>query len=416
MQHNQKPWTYIPTLYFAQGIPNTIINTVSVILYKRLAISNEQITFWTSFLNLPWVLKMLWAPFIDTNSTKRTWMLAMQFTMFACLALVALSLQLPNFFFISLVLFAVASFISATYDIATDGFYMLVLSAEQQAFFVGFRSLFFRLAMLFGSGFLVFLAGRLEIYLNNIRLAWTITIGFSSILFIVLFIYHRLILPTPDADGANKSTTNETPFWLVIKSYFQQERITAVLAFILLYRLGEAMLVKLASLFLLDPIEKGGLGLSTDTVGLVYGTFGVISLIAGGILGGLIISKYGLKKCLFPMALALNLPNIFYVYMAAAKPPLLLVYPLVSLEQFGYGLGFTGFTVYLLYLCKGEYKTSHYAISTGLMALGLMLPGAVSGTIQQSIGYTSFFILVCLMTIPGMISIFFIPVEEYTDK
>jgi MFS transporter, PAT family, beta-lactamase induction signal transducer AmpG len=416
MQHNQKPWTYIPTLYFAQGIPNTIINTVSVILYKRLAISNEQITFWTSFLNLPWVLKMLWAPFIDTNSTKRTWMLAMQFTMFACLALVALSLQLPNFFFISLVLFAVASFISATYDIATDGFYMLVLSAEQQAFFVGFRSLFFRLAMLFGSGFLVFLAGRLEIYLNDIKLAWTITIGFSSILFIVLFIYHRLILPTPDADGANKSTTNETPFWLVIKSYFQQERITAVLAFILLYRLGEAMLVKLASLFLLDPIEKGGLGLSTDTVGLVYGTFGVISLIAGGILGGLIISKYGLKKCLFPMALALNLPNIFYVYMAAAKPPLLLVYPLVSLEQFGYGLGFTGFTVYLLYLCKGEYKTSHYAISTGLMALGLMLPGAVSGTIQKSIGYTSFFILVCLMTIPGMISIFFIPVEEYTDK
>ena len=269
--------------------------------------------------------------------------------------------------------------------------------------------------MLFGSGFLVFLAGRLEIYLNDIRLAWTITIGFSSILFIVLFIYHRLILPTPDAD-TNKSTTNEIPFWLVVKSYFQQEKITAVLAFILLYRLGEAMLVKLASLFLLDPIEKGGLGLSTDTVGLVYGTFGVISLIAGGILGGLIISKYGLKKCLFPMALALNLPNIFYVYMAAAQPPLLLVYPLVSLEQFGYGLGFTGFTVYLLYLCKGEYKTSHYAISTGLMALGLMLPGAVSGTIQQSIGYTSFFILVCLLTIPGMISIFFIPVEEYTDK
>jgi MFS transporter, PAT family, beta-lactamase induction signal transducer AmpG len=401
MQQNQKPWKYIPTLYFAQGIPNTIINTVSVILYKRLSISNEQITFWTSFLNLPWVLKMLWAPFIDTNSTKRTWMLAMQFTMFACLALVALSLQLPNFF--------------ATYDIATDGFYMLVLSTEQQAFFVGFRSLFFRLAMLFGSGFLVFLAGRLEIYLNNIKLAWTITIGFSSILFIILFLYHRLILPTPNTD-TNKSTTNEVSFWLVIKSYFQQEKITAVLAFILLYRLGEAMLVKLASLFLLDPIEKGGLGLSTDTVGLVYGTFGVLSLIAGGILGGLIISKYGLKRCLFPMALALNLPNIFYVYMAAVKPPLLLVYPLVSLEQFGYGLGFTGFTVYLLYLCKGEYKTSHYAISTGLMALGLMLPGAVSGTIQKSVGYTSFFILVCLLTIPGMISIFFIPVEEYTNE
>jgi MFS transporter, PAT family, beta-lactamase induction signal transducer AmpG len=413
MHPQPKPWTFIPTLYFTQGVPNTIINTVSPILYKRLSIPNDQITFWTSFLNLPWVLKMLWAPFIDTNSTKRTWMLITQFAMFACLALVAISLQLPNFFFVSLILFAIAAFISATYDIATDGFYMLALSTEQQAFFVGFRSLFFRLAILFGSGFLVFMAGRLEVYFQNIQLAWTATFTFSSLLFIILFIYHRLILPKPGSDISNNSNANEKiPLALIVNSYFNQPKIAAILAFILLYRFGEAMLVKLASLFLLDPINKGGLGLSTQTVGLVYGTFGVISLIAGGILGGFIISRYGLKKCIFPMALALNLPNIFYVYLAAAKPALLLVYLLVSLEQFGYGLGFTAFTVYLLYLCKGEYKTSHYAISTGLMALGLMLPGAISGAIQQQIGYTSFFILVCLLTIPGMISIFFIPLEE----
>ncbi|TWH50328.1 MFS transporter [Dulcicalothrix desertica] len=407
------PWTYISTLYFAQGVPNTIVTAVAPLLYKRLAISNEQITFWISFLRLPWVLKMFWAPFIDTNSTKRTWILTTQFAMFACLALAALSLQLPNFFPISLAIFAIAAFVSATCDIATDGFYMLALSNEQQAFFVGFRSLFFRFAVLFGSGFLLFLAGTLEKSLNNIQGAWTITLGFAAILFILLSIYHRLILPKPPSDIPNTSATNETvPFWTVIKSYFQKEKIGAILAFILLYRLGEAMFVTLAPLFLVDTIEAGGLGLSTDTVGIVNGTFGVISLIVGGILGGITITRYGLKKCLLPMALAMNLPNLFYVYMAYTKPPLALIYLLVSLEQFGYGLGFTGFTVYLLYICQGQYKTSHYAISTGFMALGLLLPGAISGAIQKQMGYPLFFIFGLLLTLPGIISIFFIPLED----
>lgn len=406
------PWSYISTLYFAQGVPNTVINTVSPILYKNLGIGNAQITFWTSFLNLPWVLKMFWAPIIDTVSTKRTWILTMQLAMFACMALIALSLGLPSFFFISLSLLAIAAFISATCDIATDGYYMLALSEREQAFFVGFRSLFFRIAMLFGSGFLVFLAGRLEKYLANIQLAWTCIFGFTAVLFVLLFVYHKLVLPKPEAGIQKITTSNDPAFWQVIRTYFHKPKIAAILAFILTYRLGEAMLVKLASLFLLDPIAKGGLGLSTETVGLVYGTFGVISLICGGILGGLLISRYGLRKCLFPMALALNFPNIFYVYMAYAKPGLTLVYPLVSLEQFGYGLGFTAFTVYLLQICDGEYKTSHYAISTGLMALGLMLPGAISGQIQTAIGYTQFFIVVCLFTIPGMIAIFFLPMKE----
>lgn len=411
------PWTYISTLYFAQGVPNTIINTVSPILYKNLAIDNAQITFWTSLLNFPWVLKMFWAPIIDTRSTKRTWILTMQFAMFACMALIAFSLQLPNFFGISLIVFAIAAFISATCDIATDGYYMLALSEQEQAFFVGFRSLFFRIAMLFGSGFLVFLAGSLEKSLKNTQQAWTSVFLFTAILFLILYFYHQFILPKPYTDKVNPAiSANKLAFFQVIQSYFQKPQIIPILAFILLYRLGEAMLVKLASLFLLDTTAKGGLGLSTDTVGLVYGTFGVISLIAGGILGGLLISRYGLKKCLFPMALALNLPDLFYVYMAYAKPPLELVYPLVSLEQFGYGLGFTAFTVYLLYICQGEYKTSHYAISTGLMALGLMLPGAVSGAIQTEIGYFWFFVLVCLLTIPGMVTIFFIPMEQERNQ
>ncbi|MBD2242910.1 AmpG family muropeptide MFS transporter [Nostoc sp. FACHB-888] len=411
------PWTYIPTLYFASGIPYIIINTVSVIFYKKLGIDNTQITLWTSFLYLPWVIKMFWGPVVDIYSTKRQWILYTQFAMFACLGLIAFSLQLPNFFFISLATLTIGAFISATYDIATDGFYLLALSPEQQALFVGIRSLFYRMAVIFGSGILVVLAGQLEVSLNNIPLSWTIAIGFSALILAILFIFHRLILPLPESDNQRKIQAREyIPFWSIISSYFAQDKIINILAFILLYRLGEAMLVKIASLFLLDKPEVGGLGLSTSDVGLVYGTFGVISLICGGILGGLLISKYGLKKCLFPMALALNLPNVFYVYMAYTKPSLTLVYPLVSLEQFGYGFGFTAFSVYLMYICQGEYKTSHFAISTGMMALGMMLPGLVSGYLQKSLGYPLFFVLVCLLTIPGMIALFFIPLKEESKR
>ncbi|MBD6618494.1 AmpG family muropeptide MFS transporter [Komarekiella sp. 'clone 1'] len=412
-QTTSTPFTFIPTLYFASGIPYIIINTVSVIFYKKLGIDNTQIALWTSFLYLPWVIKMFWGPIVDIYSTKRKWILYTQFATFCCLGLVAFCLQLPNFFFISLATLTIGAFISATYDIATDGFYLLALSPEQQAFFVGIRSLFYRLAVIFGSGLLVVLAGQLEIYLNNIPLSWTLAIGFSALILAIIFVFHRLILPVPELDHQRQSQfTEKIPFWSIITSYFTQPKITAILAFILLYRLGEAMLVKIASLFLLDKPEVGGLGLSTSDVGLVYGTFGVISLICGGILGGLLISKYGLKKCLFPMALALNLPDVFYVYMAYTKPSLTLVYPLVSLEQFGYGVGFTAFSVYLMYICHGEYKTSHFAISTGIMALGMMLPGLVSGYLQKALGYPLFFVLVCLLTIPGMIALFFIPLKE----
>ncbi|MBP5973780.1 MFS transporter [Brasilonema sp. CT11] len=415
---SRSPWTFIPTLYFTSGVPYVIINTVSVIFYKKLGINNTQIALWTSFLYLPWVIKMLWAPIVDIYSTKRTWILASQFAMFSCLGLVAFSLQLPNFFFISLAALTIGAFISATYDIATDGFYLLSLNPAQQAFFSGVRSLFYRLAVIFGSGFLVFLAGQLELSLKNTPLSWTIALGFSALVLAILFIFHQLILPSAESDSQHQSQTaiNRLPFWNVIGSYFKQYKIINIIAFILLYRFAEAMLVKLASLFLLDKPEVGGLGLSTSEVGLVYGTFGVISLIVGGILGGFVISKYGLRKSLFPMALALNLPDIFYVYMAYAKPSLALVYLLVSLEQLGYGFGFTAFSVYLMYICKGQYKTSHFAISTGIMALGMMLPGLISGYIQEKVGYPLFFILVCLLTIPGMITLCFLPLDEENSR
>jgi PAT family beta-lactamase induction signal transducer AmpG len=418
------PWFYIPTLYFAEGIPYMIINTVSVIFYKKLGVDNTQIALWTSLIGFPWILKMFWAPFIDIYSTKRKWLLTTQIIIFFCLSFLALSLQLANFFWISLAILTITAFISATYDIATDGFYMLALHPEQQAIFVGIRSLFYRFAVLFSTGFLVFLAGYLEALTQNISLSWSIVIGIAAVIFAFLFIFHLLTLPTPESNPKNsESTTVEKinnipniPFLKIIRSYFSKSKIVIILAFILLYRFGEAMLLKIASLFLIDNPELGGLGLSTQEFGLVYGTFGVISLIMGGILGGFLIAKFGLKKCLFPMALALNLPDIFYVYMAYYKPPLKLIYPLVSLEQFGYGVGFTAFTVYLIYISQGEYKTSHFAISTGLMALGLMIPGAISGAIQQALGYPLFFLLVCLLTIPGMITIFFIPLALESEN
>lgn len=411
---SQNPWGIIPTLYFAEGLPYIIINSVSVIIYKRMGIDNAQIAFWTSLLYLPWVIKMLWGPFVDIYSTKRNWVIYTQVAMMTCLGLAAFSLQLPNFFLISLFIFTIGAFISATQDIAIDGFYMLALSPEQQAFYAGIRSVFYRMAVIFGTGGLVFFAGQMENNLGNIPLSWSITLGIAAGIFAIIFVYHRFVLPFPDSDNKEKKTEEKEkiPFVAIISSYFQQQKIIAVLAFILLYRFGEAMLVKLVSPFLLDPRTEGGLGLTTSDVGLVYGTFGVISLIVGGIIGGAIVSKFGLKKTIFPLALALNLPDLFYVYMAYNQPPIEWVYPLVSLEQFGYGLGFTSFMVYLMHVAKGEYKTSHYAISTGIMALGMMLPGMVSGKLQEVVNYPMFFVVVCFLTIPGMATIFFLPLVE----
>jgi PAT family beta-lactamase induction signal transducer AmpG len=409
----KSPWTFIPTLYFAEGVPYIIINTVSVIIYKNMGISNALIAFWTSLLYLPWVIKMFWGPLVDIYSTKRNWIFYTQIGLMVCFAIAAWSLQLPIFFFLSLGIFTVGAFISASHDIAADGFYMLALTPEQQAQFVGIRSVFYRMAVIFGSGFLVYFAGQLEQTLGNIPLSWTIALGVAASIFAGLSFYHHLILPFPDSDAPSEveEVRNEIPFLKIARSYFLKPGIAFILAYILLYRFGEAMLVKLASPFLLDETAKGGLGLTTSDVGLVYGTFGVLSLIVGGVLGGLIIAKYGLKKCIFPMALALNVPNLLYVYMAYTQPSIKWVYPLVSIEQFGYGLGFTAFMVYLMQISQGEYKTSHYAISTGIMALGMMLPGAVSGYLQQSLNYPMFFLTVCLLTIPGMVTIFFLPLE-----
>ncbi|PSF36793.1 MFS transporter [Aphanothece hegewaldii CCALA 016] len=406
------PWFFIPTLYFAQGVPYILINSVSVIIYKSLGIDNATIALWTSLLYLPWVIKMFWSPLVEWYSTKRKWILVTQLAMMASLLLAALSFNLKNFFFPSLLIFTIGALISATYDIAADGFYLIALNPEQQAVFAGIRTIFYRGAVIFGSGFLVFFAGSLGVKIGNIALSWTISISLAALIFGVIFLYHQFVLPYPNEEHSSKKTTQKIPFLEILTSYFQQPKIASIIAFILLYRFGEAMLLKLVSPFLLDDLEAGGLGLSTADVGLVYGTFGVLSLIIGGILGGIIVAKYGLRRTIFPLALALHLPNIFFIYMAINQPPLSVVLLIVAIEQFGYGLGLTAFMIYLMKIAKEPYQTSYYAISTGIMALGMMIPGAISGYLQQQIGYKYFFIVVCALALVGIATIFFLPWDD----
>jgi PAT family beta-lactamase induction signal transducer AmpG len=405
------PWLWVPTAYFAEGVPYVVVNTVSVIIFKKMGVSNSLNAFATSFLYLPWVVKMLWGPLVDTRATKRRWIVGTQFALAAGFAMAALALRSHSFFAFSIAVFALIAFASATHDIAVDGFYMLGLARTEQAFFAGVRSTAYRVAMLFASGGLVVLAGRIERMTGDVPLSWIASLSAAGVLFAALALFHAWYLPRPASDGARKPESGGAAgsFSAVFRSYFTQPRIAAVLAFILFYRLGEAMLVKMTQPFLLDPAVRGGLGLSTESIGIIYGTAGTCFLLAGGVTGGVLIARFGFGRCIWPMALAMNVPDLGYLYMAWARPPLPWVCGLVALEQFGYGLGFTGFTVFLMYIAREPFKTAHYAISTGLMALGMMLPGAVSGFLQERLGYPSFFAIVCLLTLPGMLSIAFIP-------
>ncbi len=406
----RNPWSFLATLYFAEGLPYVLINTVSVILYKRMGIDNAAIAFWTSWLYLPWVIKMFWGPFVDVYSTKRRWILGTQAAMSLCMFVIAFSLRTESFFALSLAAFFAGAFVSATYDIAADGFYMLALSEKEQAFFVGLRAGFYRLAMIFGSGVLVFVAGVLETSTRDIAWSWSTVMVVSGLIFASAGVYHKFMLPYPAADRGRSSSDrpDEASFREVVRSYFGQKKVGVLLAFILFYRLGEAMLLKLVTPFLLDTHDAGGLSLTTKQVGLVYGTVGVVCLVSGGILGGWLISRFGFRRCVWPLVVTMHLPDLLFVYMAYAQPGIGLVYPLVALEQFGYGMGFTVFTIYLMYSVHENYKTSHYAISTGIMALGMMLPGFASGWVQQAVGYRMFFIIVCLLTVPGMLTIPFL--------
>ncbi len=408
IQKDKWAWAWVPVLYFTQGLPYVLVVTVSVIMYKKLGVSNADIGLYTSWLYLPWVLKPLWSPFVDLKSTKRNWFLAMQ--LLIALALLAVGLALPtNMFFItSLACFWMAAFASATNDIASDGYYMLGLTEKKQSFFVGMRSTFYRLAMVTGEGLIVILAGFLENYYGDNTKAWSITMIAAAVLMLMLTISNFFVTPKYESSEAIV-TQRPKGFFEVFVSFFKKPNIGIALAFILTYRLGESQLVKMAAPFLLDKPEVGGLGYSTELLGTIFGTAGVIMLSIGGILGGILISRDGLKKWMVPMVLSLNIPNALYAVLALTKTTnIVAVSATVVFEKFGYGFGFAAFLMYLIYIADGKSKTSHYAIATGFMALGMMLPGMVSGYIQQWLGYGGFFIWVVIAALPSLFLLKFI--------
>lgn len=399
------PWAWIPTLYFAEGIPYVIVMAISTVMYKRLGLGNAEIALYTSWLYLPWVIKPFWSPFVDLIRTKRWWVVAMQLLVGAALGGVAFTLNLPSAVQWTLACFWLMAFSSATHDIAADGYYMLALDSHEQAFYVGIRSTFYRVATIAGQGILIMLAGVLEVYTRSVPYAWSLTFYLTAALFLGLCLYHQCVLPRPASDDRRTVAAGHIAgeFLDTFVSFFRKPGIGVALLFMLLYRFPEAMLTKICPLFMLEPKGGGGLGLSTSELGFVQGTVGVIGLTLGGIIGGLAAARGGLKKWLWPMVWSISLPNAVYIYLSYFQPTsFFAINACVFVEQFGYGFGFTAYMLYMLYFSQGRNQTAHYAICTAFMAAGMMLPGMLAGWLQEHLGYLNFFIVVlalCLVTV-----------------
>ena len=417
---NISPWVWVPTLYFAQGIPYFIVNNISVMMFAKMGVPNGQMALFTSLLYLPWAIKPFWSPFVDIIKTKRWWTIAMQVVMSAAFVLLTLSMPHPepemiasgqtpiSMFTITLLLFAITAFASATHDIAADGFYMIALTQKNQAAFVGIRSTFYRLSSIFGQGVLVYIAGLIETNTANIPMSWQITLLVTAVLFCGVTLYHTFFIPRPEVEKKPEAEQTSAKkimqeFGRTFVTYFTKPGLILAILFMLLYRLPEAFLIKMCTPFLVASRDVGGLGLSTENVGLAYGTIGVLFLTIGGILGGLYASKVGLKKSLWWMAAGMTLPCLTFVYLAECLPTnIALISIAIAIEQFGYGFGFTAYMLYMIYFSEGEFKTSHYAICTAFMAFSMMIPGMFAGYLQEMMGYALFFWMViacCVATV-----------------
>lgn len=422
---NISPWVWVPTLYFAQGIPYFIVNNISVMMFAKMGVPNGQMALFTSLLYLPWAIKPFWSPFVDIIKTKRWWTIMMQIVMSAAFVLLTLSMPHPDpemiesgqtpisMFTITLLLFAITAFASATHDIAADGFYMIALTQKNQAAFVGIRSTFYRLSSIFGQGVLVYIAGLIETNTGNIPMSWQITLLVTAVLFCGVTLYHTFFIPRPEVEKKPEGEKSSAKaimqeFGRTFVTYFTKPGLILAILFMLLYRLPEAFLIKMCTPFLVASREVGGLGLSTENVGLAYGTIGVLFLTIGGILGGLYASKVGLKKSLWWMAAGMTLPCLTFVYLAECLPTnLVLISIAIAIEQFGYGFGFTAYMLYMIYFSEGEFKTSHYAICTAFMAFSMMIPGMFAGYLQEMMGYALFFWMVIACCVATVIITYF---------
>lgn len=419
-----KPAVFIPTLYFASGLPYTLVVLVSVIFYKNLGESNDFVGVVTSSFYLAWVAKFLWAPLVDLLGKKRIWIVVAQLILaLTCVGLaLSLSLASSQIAVLSIVVFSIMALISATQDVASDGYYLEVLNKEQQSYFVGVRNAFYKMAVLFGQGGLVMLAGWLAHQSGfGVKGGWSVAFLLCAVIFALLSIFHFFALPQqepkenlndPSGLTEEKSGISIGEFLTVFRTFFAQKAIVPIVLYILIFRLGDALMLKMAAPFLLDAPKVGGLGISTETVGLIYGGVGVGFLLLGGIVGGFVVSKFGLKRTLMPTAIFQNVAILLYYFMATNAPSVLLTSICNAIEQFAYGLGTAAYTVFLLRTVNPKYKSGHYAIATALMAAGVMVPGIYSGKLQGALGYPNFFLLSFVLSIPGMITILLLPLED----
>jgi PAT family beta-lactamase induction signal transducer AmpG len=382
---------------------------MSVVLFKNFQASNDFVGFFTSLLYFPWTLKFLWAPNVDFIGSRRQWIVVSQIVLGVLALMCAGAVAVPNPIYPLFAVFVVMALASATQDVAIDGFYLDALNVEQQSLYVGIRNAAYKVATLLGSGALVYMAGKIT-ESHGLAAGWGAAFAICALVMLAAASFHYFKLPHPKQEVRTQLDMKQ--FAAVFKTFFQQEKITAIIVYILIFRLGDALMLKMAQPFLLDPLAKGGLGISTADVGLIYGTVGTLFLLVGGLLGGWLVSRFGLKKCLLPTAIIQNSAILLYWALSIWKPNLIAVAAVNGYEQFSYGLGTAAYTVFLLSTVRPEFKAAHYATATAFMALGIMVPGMASGYIQEALGYQNFFLLSFLSSIPGMFAIFFLPIKE----
>lgn len=421
MNKKLSPIAWVPTLYFAMGMPFVVLNMVCTLMFKGLEVSDTQIAFWTSLIMLPWTLKPLWSPFLEVYRTKKFFVVLTQITSGVVFGLVALALHLPNFFAVGIALLFVIAISGATHDVAADGVYMSELSTEQQAQYIGWQGAFYNIAKIAATGGLVYLAGWLITHFsgseaatrNGTVTAWMIIMLLIGAVMLVLGVYHFFILPSggekKDEPKSFAETMHET--WSVFADFFKKKHIVYYIFFIILYRFAEGFVIKIVPLFLKAPVAEQGLGLTEQQIGLLYGTFGAAAFVLGSILAGYFIAWLGLQKALFPLCCAFNLPFVAYTMLAIYQPDAQwIIGSAIVLEYFGYGFGFVGLTLFMMQqIAPGKHQMAHYAFASGIMNLGVMLPGMLSGWVSDMLGYHDFFIFVLFATIPAFLITWFVP-------
>lgn len=423
--NNRNPISWVPTVYFAMGLPFVVLNMVSVLMFKGMGVSDAQIALWTSLIMLPWTLKFLWSPFLEMFKTKKFFVVLTQLLTGAGFVLVALALHLPAFFAVCIALLAIIAFSGATHDVATDGVYMSELDKQEQAKYIGWQGAFYNIAKIVASGGLVWLAGWLLEYFGGEAgatetarheatvQAWMVVMLLLGGIMLLLGMYHVKMLPSGGAADGQSTSAGETMQRLieVIKDFFTKKHIWYYIAFIIIYRLAEGFVMKIVPLFLKAERAAGGLGLSEQEIGLYYGTYGAAAFVLGSLLAGYYISHRGLSKTLFSLCCIFNLPFVAYTLLASYQPESgMLIGGAIVLEYFGYGFGFVGLTLFMMQqVAPGKHQMAHYAFASGIMNLGVMLPGAISGFVSDALGYKTFFVFTLFATIPAFLITYFVP-------